>query len=297
MASKDSQTYWKDREIEHARLMLKEDKEVAKVLAALYQDTSAEIERTVLAMLERYAENNELTIADVRRQIAMMDIRDYESKAARYVREKDFSPRANEELTLYNLKMKTSRLQLIEAHINLDLTALTVDVERVIGDRLIGRGYAEVIRQSGILGETININRSGLEYIARRQFHGDDFSGHLWKNKRLLHDELQKRLSEFIITGQSSKDAARKLRGIVNQTVYNSERIMVTEGARVQTEVQMASYKDAAIDQYEYIATEKACSVCEPLDGKIMRVADAAPGLNMAPMHPHCRCSTAPYAE
>ncbi|MFC3212719.1 minor capsid protein [Planomicrobium okeanokoites] len=295
--NKESREYWRDREIEHAKLMLKDDQEFSKTLAALYRSTSTEIENTVTGMLERYASKNGLSVADVRKRLTATDIRDYEAKAARYVKEKDFSPLANEEMAIYNLKMRTSRLDLINAHINLDLTALTDEVDKLVGERLIDAGQAETLRQAGILGATITIDRSGLEYIARRNFHGDDFSGHLWKNKRLLHGELKKRLAESITTGQSSKVAARKLRQTVEQNVSNSQRIMVTELARVQSEVQKESYKQADISMYEFIATEGGCKICAPLDGERFNVSDAMPGSNMAPMHPHCRCSSGPYYE
>src|SRR5690606_18459060 len=106
--NKESREYWRDREIEHAKLMLKDDQEFSKTLAGLYRSTSTEIDNTVTAMLERYASKNGLSIADVRKRLTTTDIRDFEAKAARYVKEKDFSPLANEEMAIYNLKMRTS---------------------------------------------------------------------------------------------------------------------------------------------------------------------------------------------
>src|SRR5690606_22423449 len=141
----------------------------------------------------------------------------------------------------------------------------------------------------------INVNKKDIEYIARRQFQGDDFSNRLWKNKRVLHVELEKRLSEMITKGQNPKVAARKLRQVIEQSKYNAERIMVTEGARVQIESQMESFKSIGYEQYEFIATESACDVCGPLDGKIFKVSEAMPGENAAPMHPWCRCSASAY--
>lgn len=293
--AKESREYWRDREILHAQSMLKKEEEFARQLEMLYRNTSNEIEKNVGFMLERYASKNGLTMADVQKRLDATDIRDYEAKAAQYVREKNLSARANEEMAIYNLKMRTSRLELIDAHVNLDLIALTDQVDKRIGAQLITIGSAELARQSGLLGEALWLDRKGLEYIARRKFLGEDFSERLWKNKELLHGELQKRLSEAVITGQGSRDAARKLRQTVEQSVYNSERLMVTESARVQSEIQRESYRMAEITIYEYIATERSCPICIPLDGQRFNVRDGVPGTNMSPMHPHCKCSTAPY--
>jgi len=293
--NKNSRDYWRDREIEHAKTMLKDENKIKKKIAYLYSDTVREIEKEINTMLSNYASKNGLSMTDVKRLVNATDIRDYEAKAARYVKEKNLSDIANKEMAIYNLKMHLSRLELIMAHVNLELIALTDGVEKLIYERVLTVGLDEVKRQSGILGESINVNKKDIEYIARRQFQGDDFSNRLWKNKRVLHVELEKRLSEMIAKGQNPKVAARKLRQVIEQSKYNAERIMVTEGARVQIESQMESFKSIGYEQYEFIATESACDVCGPLDGKIFKVSEAMPGENAAPMHPWCRCSASAY--
>lgn len=293
--SKPSEQYWREREIQHAKSMLKDDIKVSKRIQALYNDAAREIEKEINTMLSNYAGREGLSLSEARKLVNNTDIRDFEAKAARYVKEKDFSPKANREMAIYNLKMKMSRLELMQAHIDLELTALTDGMEKLTYDRLITVGMNEFERQSGILGQSLEFDRDGIVYIARRNFHGDDFSDRIWKNKRILHDELNKRLSESIITGQHPREAARKLRDRIEQSVFNSERIMITESARVQSEVQMESFKQSGYDEYEFITTEGACAVCGPLDGQTFRVSNAQPGTNLPPMHPHCRCSTASH--
>lgn len=293
--SKNSRDYWREREIKHARTMLRYDMKVVAKMKGLYFDTAREIEKEINANLSRYAERNKLSMAEVRNLVNETDIRDFERKAARYVREKNFSERANREMAIYNLKMRLSRLELILRYIDLELIAMTDGLEKLTFERLIEVGEKELKRQAGILGESLALDRTGIEYIARRQFHGDDFSNRLWKNKRLLHEELEKRLTEAITRGQNPKVAARKLRETIEQSAFNSERLLITETARVQSEVQIESFKQSGFLEYEYIITEGACDVCKPLDGKIFKVDEAEPGINMAPMHPFCRCSTAAY--
>lgn len=293
--SKDSLTYWREREIEHARTMLKDEKKISRKIAALYRDTSKEIEREIEGMLARYAHKNEITMADVRKLVTATDIRKHEAKAARYVREKDFSPTANAEMSIYNLKMRVSRLELTMAYIDLELIAMTDGVDNLIHGRLVSVGEEEIKRQAGILGRDIVVSKADVAYIAARKFHGDDFSNRLWKNKRLLHRELEKRLTESITRGQHPRVAARKLRETIDQSKFNADRIMITESARVQSESQMMAYERAGYEKYEFITTEGACKICEPLDGRVFNVKDAMPGLNISPLHPHCRCGSAAY--
>lgn len=295
--SKNSREYWRDREIEHARSVLKDDYTVVDRIEGYYRDAAREIEKEIGAALTNYASRSGLSMEDVIKLANETDIRDFERKAARYVREKNFSPRANREMAIYNFKMRLSRMELLLMYIDLELIALSDGVEGLVYERLIEVGMEELRRQAGILGESLQMDRTGIDYIARRQFHGDDFSNRIWKNKRALHAELEQRLSEAVISGQSPIEVARKLRQNVESNVFNSERLLITETARVQSQVQIESFKDMGIDQYEFIATEGACDVCKPLDGKVFYVIEAMPGENMAPVHPFCRCSVAAYVD
>ena len=56
----------------------------------------------------------------------------------------------------------------------------------------------------------------------------------------------------------------------------------------------MESYIEAEIDEYMFMATldNKTSSICQEQDGKVYRVKDAVPGVNMPPMHVFCRSTT-----
>ena len=123
--SKDSRTYWREREIEHAKTMLKDDMKVVERMKELYRDTAREIEKEINTMLSNYANRNEISMAELRKLVNETDIRDFEAKAKRYVEEKNFSDQANQEMAIYNLKMRVSRLEMILRHIDLVLIALT----------------------------------------------------------------------------------------------------------------------------------------------------------------------------
>src|SRR5690625_5469274 len=78
----------------------------------------------------------------------------------------------------YNLKMRISRLELIQSYIDLDLIAMADGVDAIIYDHLMDVGLSEVSRQGGILGETIRVFRKDIEYIAKRRFHNSRSEEH-----------------------------------------------------------------------------------------------------------------------
>lgn len=79
--------------------------------------------------------------------------------------------------------------------------------------------------------------------------------------------------------------------------VYATERLMRTELARVQTEVQKQSFQRNGFEMYEFIANGDCCDICKEMDGKHFEVSEMMPGENAPPMHPNCRCSVAAWVD
>lgn len=279
--------------------MLKEEKAITREIAKSYRQAARNIENEVSGLLESYADSEGLTLAQAKKRVKQIDIRDYEDKAKKYVKEKNFSKKANKEMKRYNLKMRVSRLEMIMSHVDLELIALADETDKVIYDRLLSVGENEVKRQAGILAVEIPVSKKTIEYIATRKFHNNDFSSRIWKNKRLLHKELKKTLTEQIVKGENPRKAARRFRQKVESSVYNSERLLRSESGRVQIEVQKQSYEEMEIEQFMFISTEDAlvCDICGPMDGKVFDVKDMQVGTNAPILHPNCRCSTSAYVD
>ena len=57
------------------------------------------------------------------------------------------------------------------------------------------------------------------------------------------------------------------------------------------------AYEEMKVDKYIYIATldTRTSEVCAELDHQVFDIEEGQPGLNMPPMHPRCRSTTAPY--
>lgn len=112
-----------------------------------------------------------------------------------------------------------------------------------------------------------------------------------------MRDELGKLLEKGLIQGKNPRVLARELNKVFNTGKYNCERLMRTELARVQIEAQRQSYIKNGFEMYTFITNTGCCDVCSAIAGKHFKVADMLAGTNAPPMHPNCRCSTAPYSD
>ncbi|WP_270693185.1 minor capsid protein [Enterococcus malodoratus] len=293
-----SSDYWRKREEQHIAQTIKDEKQMKKAIADRFQVAIDNINKEIDANWQRFAGKEGVSLSEAKKVSMEMDVKAFARKAKRYVKAKDFSKTANDELRLYNVTMRVNRLELLKSQIGLELIALSDDLDKYTADLLTNEGIAEAKRQAGILGETIfDGYKDFVEAVVNGSFHSATFSERIWGNTEAFKAELDKLLVQTVTQGKNPRDMARKLRNLFDSSKYEAERLMRTESARVQTEIQNQSYKKYGIDEYEYIAEPTACSICLPLNGKIFKVEDLSPGQNASPMHANCRCSTAPYVD
>jgi SPP1 gp7 family putative phage head morphogenesis protein len=261
----------------------------------------------------KYATKEGITLAEAKKRVTELDIKAYERKAERYVKDASldrkvnggktntsgyyFSDKANEEMRLYNLTMKVNRLEMLKANIGLELIKGHDELERFMGEILQGRTEEELKRQAGILGKTVLNNAKTAHTIVNASFHNATFSDRIWMYQDLMKADLSKLLQTGLIQGKNPRVLARELKKTFGVSTYNAERLMRTELARVQTEAQKQSFERNGFEMYTFIANSGCCDICKEKDGKHFKVADMMPGENASPMHPHCRCSTAAYSD
>ena len=289
--------YWRKREEDALRHYISEERKYDKELKKIYADMLAECRAEIDRFYGKYAAAEKITITEAKRRVAKLDIEAYERKAKRYVKEKNFSQRANEEMRLYNATMKINRLEMLKANIGLELISGHDELDRFMAEVLKGRTMDELTRQAGILGKTIRGNAKMANSIVNASFHNATFSQRVWSNLALLQNELNQLLQRGLIQGKNPRELARDLRKAFDSSVYHSERLMRTELARVQIDAQKKSFEENGFEHYEFIANANCCDSCQRLNGKHFEVKKMTPGENAAPLHPNCRCSVAAWED
>lgn len=287
--------YWIKRERDHIEKSIKDDRVIAKKIKENYKRTVDEIEKEVYAFYTRYADKEGISMADAIKRVKASDTKTFATKAKRYVETLDFSPKASQELKLYNLTMKVNRLEMLKSNIGLELVAMSNNEEKIVRTALEQQAYDEFERQAGILSESVINNEKIAKNIVNSSFHNATFSERIWSNHDALKSELDKLLSRGITQGRNPREVSRGLRKAFDVSVYQAERLMITEMARVQTSVQETAFKEYGYKEFTYIAESTACKICKPLDGKVFKVENMQPGVNASPMHSNCKCSQAAY--
>lgn len=293
----NSEEYWKNRETEQRKHNIQDEAEYQKRIQEIYQNMIDEIEKEINGFYGRYAKKEGITMAEAKKRAAKADIEALGRKAARYVKDKDFSDQANEEMRLYNMTMKVNRLELLKAQIGLEMVAGFDELQKYYDKVLTDRTISEFERQAGILGKTIQNNAKAAKVIVNASFHNATYSDRIWMYQDMLKNDLSSLLQTGLIQGQNPRRLATHLRKRFGVSQSNAERLMITELARVQTEAQKQSFERNGFEEYTFLALGTACPICRALDGKHFKVKKMMPGTNAPPMHPRCRCSVAAYED
>ena len=228
----NSREYWAKREAEQRKRNIKEEEEYNKRLQEIYEDMCDDVQKEIDSFFRKYAKKEGLTLAEAKKRVSEMDIKEYERKAKKYVKEKDFSPQANEEMRLYNLTMKVNRLEMLKANIGLELIKGHEEMRVFMEGILKGRTLAELERQAGILGKTARNNAKTANAIVNASFHNAKFSDRIWVYQDALKSELSSLLQKGLIAGKNPRELARELRKRFDVTEADAERLMITELAR-----------------------------------------------------------------
>ena len=116
-----SREYWQEREAEQLKKNIQDEARYNQELHRIYANMLDNIQKEIDSFYAKYASKEGITLAEAKRRAAQLDIDAYARKAKRYVKEKNFSDQANEEMRLYNLTMKVNRLELLKANLGLEL--------------------------------------------------------------------------------------------------------------------------------------------------------------------------------
>ena len=292
-----SSEYWKKREADALKSYQKDEEAYYEEIQEIYADMMERIQKEIDSFYIKYAVKEDISMAEAKKRVSQLDIKAYARKAKKYVRNRDFSDKANEEMRLYNATMKINRLEMLKANIGLELVSGYDELQKYFEQTLTDRTLDEFKRQAGILGETITDNAEMVHSIVNASFHNATFSDRIWMHQDVLKNQLSSLLQTGLIQGRNPRQLAVELRKYFNVSIGNSERLMRTELARVQTSAQKRSFEKNGFEEYEFIANGTACEKCAGLDGQHFKVTKMMPGTNAPPMHPNCRCSTAAYQD
>lgn len=301
--SNSNKEYWIKRITSRDKASrLKEDK-LLKELYKAYSESYIAIQKELNDFYVKYASENELSYASVKRMLKPTDMKQYNSKMNEL--KKLYKSNGSEEVFIEMEKLgaraNITRLQSLLDAVDVELIKNTYDTQIKLEEHLAGmykRSYKEALEDVGMSNKVIN-DRAVKETLSY-PWSGRNFSERIWGNKAATLNLFKETISKGIIQGQSIQDMAQNIMSKEKVSKYNVERLVRTETNFFMTKGHIDGYKESGVVQelqVDAYIDGRTCSRCRSKDETTVKLDEAIYGDNVSPFHPSCRCTVVPIVD
>lgn len=299
-----SSEYWERRSEDVAMLQYIKTDEYIPKLRREYDRAIQIIQQDIEIFYQRYATNNEISMAEARKLLTGKELNEFKMTLEEFIEKaKDNADgRWAQELNSVYYRTRISRLEALKIQIRQQIEMLSSGENKNTG-MLLSEVYEDTYYrtvyeiQKGT-GVGISFAKAAPEKVLTTKWLGDNYSGRIWSNRDKLAMELETKLTQSIIRGDSIDRTTRDLAERMNVSYSNAARVVRTESSYIANQATADGYKESGIVQdYEYLATldSRTSHVCQDMDGHVFKLSEKDVGINYPPLHPNCRSTVVPY--
>ena len=280
-----------------------------------FDKAERQIQAQIEAWYARYASNNGITLAEARKQLSAVELKELQWDVQEYIKygqENAMNQQWMKELENASARFHISRLEALKLRTQQSLeVAFGNELDSLDGmvKRLYQSGYYhtcfEVQKGFNIGWEIGQIDERKLQKVISKPWAADGktFSDRVWQSKTTMVNELHQQMTRTIIQGKAPDEAIKSMtKYLQNKTKnakYNAGRLVMTEQAFISSAAQKDAFNDLDVEEFEIVATldSHTSDICREMDGKHFPMKDFQPGVTAPPFHVWCRSTTVPYFD
>lgn len=304
---KRSNHYWEQRANSRMASYHKNSDETISKINKAYDKAIADINSDIKKIFNKYAMEYKLSKTEARQllnsYIHAKDLKSIRDKI-KYIQDEDLKKYLMAQLNYSPYKARITRLEALKESIYINTKLLSQEEFKLSTSDYIDNMKEAYYRnifdiQKGIgLGFTFSeMPIDFIEEILRNKWSGENYSKRIWNNTDVLAERLEEVITSGLMSGANSNKMAKELDDLSNYGKFASERLIRTETTYVTNMAEIESYKECDIEKCVFLATLdlRTSKICRSMDGKVLIVGKAKPGVNLPPLHPFCRSTTIAY--
>ncbi|WP_415337600.1 minor capsid protein [Clostridium perfringens] len=304
---KRSNHYWEQRANSRMASYHRNSDETISKINKAYDKAIADINSDINKIFNKYAIEYGLNKTEAR-QLLNSYIHAKELKSIRdkikYIQDEDLKKYLMARLNYSPYKARITRLEALKESIYINTKLLSQEELKLSTSDYIDNMKEAYYRnifdiQKGIgLGFTFSeMPIDFIEEVLRNKWSGENYSKRIWNNTDVLAERLEEVITSELMSGANSKKMAKELNDLSSYGKFASERLIRTETTYVTNMAEIESYKECDIEKWVFLATLdlRTSKICRSMDGKVLIVGKAKPGVNLPPLHPFCRSTTIAY--
>lgn len=296
MPKKRNSGYWEERARQNKLNVIKIGENGINELKRVLKTNLDDVQKEIKAFYDKYGDNpaEELSYKEFEQYK-----KDLKAKAKKYLDDKTLQRMVKQDIPKYRI----DRLRQLEADLQIRLAEVTTYQQTSINGTLTDVAAVSHEATKKMMKEAIGlsigaINSKQIAALISTDWSGKNWSERLWKDREKLGKKLKQTLEKGITQGIGYRKMARELRAEVGTSFNNAFRLIRTESAFIQGDINKNAYTEAAnelgLDEYVYDAflDSRTSTICRELDGKRFKISEMEIGVNAPPMHPNCRSTT-----
>ena len=330
-SNKKNRKYWQNRFMAIEEQKHESAEKAIADLEYIYKKAQREIESQIAVWYRRFAQNNEIDLAESRRLLNTWELSEFNWDVNQYIKhgkENAISQQWAKELENASARFHINRLEALKFQTQNTIEQLFGNQLDII-DSLMKKQYLdgyyhsiyEIQKGFNIGWDIASVNDKQLNAIMKKPWTKDNktFSDRVWthKNKLLhnVHTELTQNmalsqkdkllnnvhteLTRNMILGKAPDDSIRNLAKAMNTTKYNAGRLIMTESAYFSSLSQKDAFNELDVEKFKVVATldSHTSAICQGMDGEVAPMEKYEPGVTAPPFHPWCRSTTIPYFD
>lgn len=272
-----------------------------------YKEVMEELKKDVEAWYERFARENNVSLADARKQLRAGELKAFKltlKEFEKLAKQEDLSDDLIKMLDNASIRVRMSWAE--ELYISMVMRVEQVmkslreseDLLKDVYEDSYYRSQYEIQSQTGYT-PVKQLPYETIDEVLKNPWANDGkiFSERIWGNQQQLINTLRMELAQSLMLQEGGAPLVVRMMSKFDVSFNQARRLVETETAYVQEKAFMDGMGNLGVDYYEIVATldSRTTPLCRRFDGKIYARKDAKPGVTMPPFHCYCRTTTVPY--
>ena len=248
--------YWRGRFAILENSAHKQADEYLQTLEDIYRETEHTVQRDIESWYQRFATNNNVTLAEARKMLTTGQLEEFKWTAEQYVKaaqQANLSPEWIKKLENASTRFHVSRLEAIQLQIQQQIELLygnQVDGVDDLLKKLVSNGYThgafEIQKGIGLGWDFTALNQKKLETLLSKPWttDGRTFRDRCWVNKADLVDTVNKELIQGMLRGDPPAKTITAIQKKFGTARYKARRLVHTETTYFNAVSKIQMYKD-----------------------------------------------------
>ena len=311
MARPNDAAYWSQRMKQMEDALKDRSFSCVENMERQFAAAQAEVEREIAAWYQRFAANNEITLADAKRLLTSGELAEFRWTVDEYIaygQQNALDGAWMKQLENASARAHISRLEAVQLQLRQQAERLYANqldlVDAAVRETYLDSYYGtafELQRGLGVGWSIGSLDERAIEKVLSRPWTADNltFLDRCWTNKQDLVNSVNTQLTQMIIRGETPDEAIRAISHQFDVSRAKAGRLIMTESAAFSSAAQKDCYEELGVERYKVVASldRDTCELCGAMDGQVFKMPEYQVGLTAPPFHPWCRCCTCPYFE